>query len=92
MSIHISSSRTYGVIFAALLLLTITTVLVAYTDLGPVNNIVALSIAVTKMVLVILFYLGEAGQGYGGFCIDTEMPMFEPTQWKYRRIETALSN
>ena len=57
MSIHISSTRSYLVIFAALLLLTITTVLVAYRDLGRVNDIVALSIAVTKMVLVILFFM-----------------------------------
>ncbi len=57
MSIHVSSARTYAVIFAALMLLTLTTVLVAFTDLGPLNDVVALSIAVTKMVLVVLYFM-----------------------------------
>ena len=57
MAVHISSSRTYVVIFAALLLLTVTTVLAAFADLGPLNDVVALSIAVTKMVLVVLFFM-----------------------------------
>ncbi|NIW23729.1 MAG: hypothetical protein GWN29_03755 [Gammaproteobacteria bacterium] len=57
MSVHVSSTLSYVTIFAALLLLTITTVIVAYVDLGPLNDVVALSIAVTKMVLVILFFM-----------------------------------
>lgn len=57
MSIHVSSPRTYIAVFAALLVLTFTTVVVALADLGRVNDVVALGIAVTKMVLVILFFM-----------------------------------
>ena len=57
MAVHVSSTRTYVGIFVALLLLTATTVLVAFTNLGPLNDVVALSIAVTKMVLVVLFFM-----------------------------------
>jgi len=57
MAVHISSPRTYVGIFVALLLLTATTVFTAFQDLGPLNDVVALSIAVTKMVLVVLFFM-----------------------------------
>jgi cytochrome c oxidase subunit 4 len=54
---HISPVRTYALIFAALLVLTVTTVLVAFQHFGPFNDIIALSIAVTKMTLVVLFFM-----------------------------------
>jgi len=57
MSGHIVSVRIYGLIFAALLALTATTVSVAFLDLGPLNNIVALTIAVVKGLLVVLFFM-----------------------------------
>ena len=57
MSVHVSPPRTYVLIFVALLLLTLTTVWVAFTDLGRLNDVVALSIAVTKMVLVVLYFM-----------------------------------
>lgn len=57
MSVHVSPVRTYVAIFIALLVFTATTIFVAFQDLGPFNDIVALSIAVTKMVLVILFFM-----------------------------------
>ncbi|MCS6926321.1 MAG: cytochrome C oxidase subunit IV family protein [Candidatus Binatia bacterium] len=58
MSQHvILPQRLYFRVFAALLLLTFVTVAVAYIDLGPLNNLVALSIAVTKTVLVILYFM-----------------------------------
>lgn len=58
MSQHlILPQRVYFRVFAALLLLTLVTVAVAYIDLGPLNNVVALSIAVTKTVLVILYFM-----------------------------------
>ncbi|MGD8394271.1 MAG: cytochrome C oxidase subunit IV family protein [Candidatus Eiseniibacteriota bacterium] len=57
MSDHVISPRIYLTIFAALLVLTTTTVVVAFMDLGAFNNVAALSIAVAKAVLVILFFM-----------------------------------
>ena len=48
---------TYYKIFAVLMLLLIATIGVAYIDLGPWNIVAAMSIAVTKAVLVILFFM-----------------------------------
>ena len=39
------------------MILTAVTVAVAYFDLGPLNTIAALSIAVTKAALVILYFM-----------------------------------
>jgi cytochrome c oxidase subunit 4 len=57
MSEHVVSTRIYYTIFAMLLALTATTVAVAYVDLGALNNVVALGIAVTKASLVILYFM-----------------------------------
>jgi cytochrome c oxidase subunit 4 len=58
MSQHVILPQTlYVRIFAVLLALTFVTVAVAYIDLGPLNNVMALSIAVTKTVLVILYFM-----------------------------------
>jgi cytochrome c oxidase subunit IV len=54
---HITSKRVYYTIFAALLALTFLTVVVARIDLGRFNTIAALIIAVTKAVLVVLFFM-----------------------------------
>ena len=54
---HVLPSRLYYGIFAALMVLTGVTVWVAFVDLGPLNDIVALAIATTKAVLVILFFM-----------------------------------
>lgn len=54
---HVSPISVYARIFAALLVLTGVTVFVAYQDLGAFNDVVALSIAVTKMTLVALFFM-----------------------------------
>jgi cytochrome c oxidase subunit 4 len=48
---------TYFLIFAALLALTGATVLVAYLPLGGWHTVLALAIAVTKAVLVLLFFM-----------------------------------
>ncbi len=48
---------TYFLIFAALLLLTGATVLVAYLPLGEWHTVLALAIAVTKALLVVLFFM-----------------------------------
>ncbi len=54
---HLVSPRTYLVVFAALIALTITTVGVASVDLGPLNTIAALLIAAIKAMLVFLFFM-----------------------------------
>jgi cytochrome c oxidase subunit IV len=57
MSEHIVPTRIYYTIFAILMVFTAITVGVAFLDLGPLNTIVALSIAVLKAVLVVLFFM-----------------------------------
>ena len=57
MSGHVVPLRVYLGVFLALLVLTGLTTWVAYFDLGSMNTVVALAIAVTKMLLVILFFM-----------------------------------
>jgi len=53
-----TSTRTYLSVFVALASLTTLTVAVAYVNLGEHwNNIVALSISITKTALVALFFM-----------------------------------
>lgn len=47
----------YYAVFAALIFGTALTVAVAFIDLGPMNNVLMLSIAMTKALLVILFFM-----------------------------------
>jgi cytochrome c oxidase subunit IV len=54
---HVTPVWLYLVIFAALLVLTGATVGVAYLDLGWANNLVAMTIAVTKALLVLWFFM-----------------------------------
>jgi cytochrome c oxidase subunit 4 len=51
---HVVPPAVYLVIFAVLLALTAVTVAVAFYDLGALNVVVALAVAVTKATLVIL--------------------------------------
>jgi cytochrome c oxidase subunit 4 len=57
MSEHISSVKLYVGIWLALMAGTILTVVVAEIDLGPLNPVMALAIATTKAVLVVLFFM-----------------------------------
>lgn len=63
MSQHIVTPKTYLLIFGALMVGTVLTVAAAYVDLGQytgipaLNDIVMLAIAVTKAVLVVLFFM-----------------------------------
>ncbi len=57
MSEHITPTRTYVLVCAALLALTLLTYMAAQIDLGPWNTVVALAIAVIKASLVILFFM-----------------------------------
>ncbi len=54
---EIIPKKTYFVIWIVLLILTVTTALVAYVDLGVFNIYVALTIAILKSLLVILFFM-----------------------------------
>lgn len=54
---HLVSLRVYVAVFAALIALTALTVFAATRDLGAFNTVVALVIACTKAVLVVLFFM-----------------------------------
>lgn len=51
------SVNLYLAVFGALMVLTAVTVAVAFFDLGPLNNVVALGIAGIKTSLVVLFFM-----------------------------------
>lgn len=57
MSTHIVPVRTYYLIFLTLMVCTAITVAVAYVDLGRLNAVVAMAIAVLKATLVVLFFM-----------------------------------
>ena len=57
MTHQITSVKTYVAVFLALLVLTFTTAGIAFVDLGPFNILVALTIAVVKALLVIMFFM-----------------------------------
>jgi cytochrome c oxidase subunit 4 len=54
---HIVTPVVYGIVFASLLVGTTLTVVAAYINLGIFNPVVALAIACTKAVIVILFFM-----------------------------------
>ena len=54
---HIVPKGVYYLIFAALMAGTAITVAVAFVDLGAFNTVVALTIAVVKATLVVLFFM-----------------------------------
>ena len=58
---HIVSVRVYLLIFSALMVLTAITVFAAYFDMahiwGPLNAMVALTIALIKATLVVLYFM-----------------------------------
>lgn len=54
---HIDSVGTYVGVLLTLLVLTVVTTLVAFVDLGNFSVVVALAIAVCKMLLVALFFM-----------------------------------
>ena len=54
---HIVSPKIYYVIFIALAVLTVVTWSVAKIDLGRMNAVVALTIAVIKATLVVLYFM-----------------------------------
>ncbi len=57
MAEHVLPKRIYYTIFAILMFCTYLTVQIAFFDLGPFNVVVALTIAVFKTALVVLFFM-----------------------------------
>ena len=57
MSEHVDSAKSYVLVFAGLITLTVLTTAVAFVDLGAFSVVVALAIACGKMVLVALFFM-----------------------------------
>jgi cytochrome c oxidase subunit 4 len=56
-SAHVVPKKTYYMIFATLMVLTLVTVGVSSIDLGAFNTVVALGIAGFKALLVVLFFM-----------------------------------
>jgi cytochrome c oxidase subunit IV len=54
---HIVSRKVYFVIFAVLVVLTVVTWSIAKLDLGKMNAVVALTIAVIKATAVVLYFM-----------------------------------
>jgi cytochrome c oxidase subunit IV len=54
---HLVPVRVYLTIFTLLMILTGVTVGVSYIDLGPWNSVVAVVIAVVKMLFVVLYFM-----------------------------------
>jgi cytochrome c oxidase subunit 4 len=63
MSLPIVPQKTYIIVFFSLIGLTLLTTGVAFIDLGPFNTVVALAIAFSKMLLVVLFFMGVRYSG-----------------------------
>ena len=61
MTHKVAPVRTYVLIWAALIVLTISTVMISKIELGEYNFIVAMTIAVIKATLVILFFMHVKG-------------------------------
>ena len=57
MSGHVAPKNLYYLVFIALVIGTVLTVVVARFDLGPLNNIVMLTVACAKALLVVLFFM-----------------------------------
>lgn len=57
MSEHIVPRKTYYLVFAGLMVGTILTVIAANLDFGFLNDVIAMSIAIAKMMLVLLYFM-----------------------------------
>jgi len=54
---HVAPKSLYYAVFAALIVGTLLTYAAARVDMGPLNNVVMLTIALAKALLVILFFM-----------------------------------
>jgi cytochrome c oxidase subunit 4 len=53
----IISVKTYAITYVSLLLLTLATTLLAYLDVGPLNTVLAIGIAVVKATLIAAVFM-----------------------------------
>jgi cytochrome c oxidase subunit 4 len=84
---HVAPKTLYYLVFLALIVGTVLTVVVAKFDLGPFNNIVMLTIACAKALLVVLFFMHVrwssrltwvvAGSGFVWLLIMFGLTMFD---------------
>lgn len=82
---HVVTPVVYSIVFGTLLLFTALTVVAAYINLGIFNPVVALAIASTKAVIVILFFMHvkyqsklikmTVGAGFFTFLVLTTMTL-----------------
>jgi cytochrome c oxidase subunit IV len=54
---HVPSLKLYFAVFGILMVGTAVTVLVAFYDLGPLNNVMMLTIAIVKAMFVVLYFM-----------------------------------
>ncbi|MCC6711923.1 MAG: cytochrome C oxidase subunit IV family protein [Candidatus Dadabacteria bacterium] len=54
---HITTYKTYLIVWAALMVLTVITVYVSYVDFGTMNVVIAMAVASLKAALVALFFM-----------------------------------
>ena len=54
---HVVPIRVYLTIFTLLMVFTAITTAVAFVDLGPLNNVIMMSIAIFKATLVVLYFM-----------------------------------
>ncbi len=57
MSEHILPRTTYVTVFVVLAILTVLTALIAFLDLGVFSPIIALTIAIIKATIVVMFFM-----------------------------------
>ena len=57
MSHHIVPLKVYFTVFGALMILLVVTVVAAGIDLGPMSNVVAMTIAIAKTLLIALYFM-----------------------------------
>ena len=57
MSVHVTPIRVYLMVFAILMVGTALTVWAAFINMGPLNDVVAMAIAVTKATFVVLYFM-----------------------------------
>ena len=74
---HVVPVRVYLVIFALLLFFTALTTAVAFVDLGRMNVVIMLGIAITKATLVVLYFMHVRwGERLLGVAIGTAIACF----------------
>ena len=54
---HITPPSVYGIVFVLLVIGMLLTIAAAKVQMGPLNNVVAMVIAITKATLVVLFFM-----------------------------------